>query len=149
MSEHSEQAALIACVDLNAGRHPALRNVFAIPNGGARHKAVAGKIRAEGARPGVPDLCLAWPAHGWHGLYIELKVGRNKPSAAQIDWLARLEAAGYRAVVCRGWQAAWREIAWYLDIAPRQGAALAARDRHAADGDGAALAEIAGEVGGG
>ena len=31
---------------------------FAIPNGGHRHPAVAAKLKAEGATPGVPDLFI-------------------------------------------------------------------------------------------
>lgn len=116
MSEHSEQAALVACCRLHAGRYPALRNLFAIPNGSYKSRGAAGRFHAEGLCAGVPDLLLAHPSLGFHGLFIEMKVGRNRPSAAQQDWLARLEAAGYRATVCWGWQQAWREICAYLGI---------------------------------
>jgi hypothetical protein len=32
----------------------------------------------------------------------------------QKEWLHRLNKVGYKAVVCRGWEHAWREIEGYL-----------------------------------
>jgi hypothetical protein len=46
---------------------------------------------------GWPDLFLWHPDHGFAA--IELKVGRNRPSAEQILVLAALEAAGAKAMV--------------------------------------------------
>ena len=59
MSEHHEQCALFAWLRL---QWPDLDRVsFAIPNGGHRHKAVAGKLKAEGVKAGVPDIFIAYP----------------------------------------------------------------------------------------
>lgn len=116
MSEHLQQKTLINMVDWHAKRHPDLAMLYAVPNGSARHKAVAGKLRAEGVRSGVPDLCLPVARGGCHGLYIELKTATGRVQASQRDWMARLEAQGYRAVVCRGWREAWAELTDYLDI---------------------------------
>lgn len=41
---------------------------------------------------GFPDLVLAHPRKGI--LYRELKVGDNKPTVAQVEWLLLLAAAG-------------------------------------------------------
>lgn len=90
---------------------PELRLLFAIPNGGDRHPAVAGKLRAEGVRRGVPDTFLPLPAGPYHGLFIELKrVKRSRTSPEQIAWIEALRLAGYRAEVCAGWDAARRLI---------------------------------------
>lgn len=121
MSEHEEQKTLISMCDWNAGRYPALRMLYAVPNGSDRHPAVAGKLRAEGVRPGVPDLVLAVSRNGYHGLYLEMKTATGRPSKAQTEWIERLQAEGYRAVVCRGWQAAWAEISTYLGMGRNTG----------------------------
>jgi hypothetical protein len=38
--------------------------VYAVPNGGHRNRAVAGKLKAAGVTPGVPDISVVGlPAH--------------------------------------------------------------------------------------
>lgn len=112
--EHDEQAALVRWAALQRIRYPELALLFAIPNGGDRHEAVAQRLKAEGVRPGVPDLCLPVARGGWHGLYIEMKTQRGRPSRPQRQWLAALLREGYRAEVCRGWEAARVVILDYL-----------------------------------
>ena len=114
-SEHVEQVRLFQWAHYASAAHPELRLLFAIPNGGARHKAVAAKLKAEGVRSGVPDVALPVPRGRWHGLFIELKrQSGTRPSVEQRHWLTALEAAGYRATWCRGWEAARDEIETYL-----------------------------------
>lgn len=117
-SEHSEQAALVARCQVYAARYPALRLLLAIPNGGHRHKTVAARMKAEGQASGAPDLFLAYPAGAYSGLFVELKVGRNKPTPAQLAWLEVLTAVGYRCEVCYGADAAWAVICEYLGVEP-------------------------------
>lgn len=115
-TEHAEARALMQMVKLHEGRHPALRMLYAVPNGGDRHPAVAAKMKAEGAKAGVPDYCLAAPSGAHHGLYIELKTLTGYASKEQKQWVERLREQGYRAEVCRGWVQAWRVIREYLSI---------------------------------
>lgn len=112
--EHQEQAALFDWVALSEPRWPELALMYAIPNGGERHPAVAVRLKAEGVKAGVPDLCLPVARGGYHGLYIELKSREGKLSAEQRHWLANLEGQGYRAAMVRGWEAAQRLIEDYL-----------------------------------
>lgn len=113
--EHAEQAAVIAWAAYQQRRYPELELLYAIPNGHWRHKATAGKLKAEGVRRGVPDLCLPVPRGPYHGLYLELKRRRGgKLTRAQRGWLERLGAQGYRAVVIRGADEAIRELEHYL-----------------------------------
>lgn len=91
------------------------------PNGGARTKATAGKLKAQGVKAGVPDLQLAQARGGFFGLFIEFKATPPHDavvSGVQKDMLARLKAEGYRAVVCRGIEEAIREINAYLAMSP-------------------------------
>lgn len=74
--------------------------IFAIPNGGHRHPAVAMKLKATGSVAGIPDLFV--PAlHLW----IEMKKqtgGRLSP--VQKDWIEYLEGIGDQVIVGLGWE---------------------------------------------
>jgi VRR-NUC domain len=114
-SEHHEQACLMEWATLAASTLPQLHNLFAVPNGGHRHITVAMRMKAEGVKPGVPDLFLAWPSNGSPGLFIEMKnrVG-GIVSKAQKEWRDRLTMCGYCVQVCKGWEEAKDAIVSYL-----------------------------------
>jgi len=95
ISEHQLQSLIIAECDRRSILRVEYGLIFAIPNGGHRHPAVAAKLKAEGVRAGVPDLMLPVARQGYHGLFVELKCGPNKPSEAQQDWLRNLRSEGY------------------------------------------------------
>ncbi len=121
MSEHDEQVRLflIAQIWAEQGTYPELELLHAIPMGGLRHKAVAGKLKAEGAKSGVPDVCLPIPRKGdrgqsYHGLYIEMKYGRNTTTDNQEWWIEQLRRQGYRVEVCYSCQAALDVLEDYL-----------------------------------
>jgi hypothetical protein len=99
-SEHEEQVALFEWADREEVNHPELAQLFAVPNGGQRHPAVAAQLKAEGVRAGVPDVLLLVARGRFHGLAIEMKVKPNKPTPAQEEWIARLRYYGYMAVTC-------------------------------------------------
>jgi len=113
--EHQEQKALIEWIELCRNSIPELQNIFAIPNGGMRHPAIAAQLKAEGVKPGVPDLFLAYPKNGFPGLFIEMKrrVG-GRLSPVQLEWRDRLSKVGYCVRVCLGWEEAKAAIIEYL-----------------------------------
>ena len=113
--EENEQITIMRWAELACGRYPALRWLHHIPNGGQRSKATAARLKAAGVKSGVPDLCLPYPRGRWHGLYIELKVGRNKPSEHQRAWLDYLDGQGYCVRVCYGADEAINAIRRYLE----------------------------------
>lgn len=113
--EHKEQVALFQWAELAQNVYPELEWMYAIPNGGHRHKAVAAKLKAEGVKPGVPDVCLPVPRQGFGALFIEIKAGKNKPTQNQIEWGGGLNAMGNKAVTCWGWEAAKKIIEEYLN----------------------------------
>lgn len=99
-TESQEQRAVIEYCDKRG--YP-LNLLYAIPNSGHRYKAMAGKLKAEGVRPGVPDLHLPVAHQGFHGLYIKLKrQPGGRLTADQSRWLDALSREGHLVVVCTG-----------------------------------------------
>ena len=113
--EGQEQATLMSWAGMQSCVYPELGLLFHIPNGGGRSKAEAGRFKAEGVKAGVPDLFLPVPRGESHGLFIELKrLDGGSVSKAQKEWIAQLREQGYRAEVCKGWEAASRVLLEYL-----------------------------------
>ena len=86
-SEDAEQEKVVCWAKLMSNAYPDLELLYHVPNGGSRNKAEVSKLKRMGVRAGVPDLVLPVPRAGYAGLYIELKVGENRPSNNQKDWL--------------------------------------------------------------
>jgi len=102
--EHEIQKTFIDWVRVVALTNPALRLMHAIPNGGQRHPAVAGKLKSEGVLAGIPDLHLPVPVAPWPSLYIEVKAPGEEPTKHQADRIEELRAVGNVVVVCHGVQ---------------------------------------------
>ena len=117
-SEQVEQINLMRWAEYETGAHPELKLLMHIPNGGARTKAEAGKFKAMGVKPGVPDLFLPVARGVYHGLWIELKrADGGRVENAQKGWISALRDQGYMAGVCRGWVEASEKIMEYLKMA--------------------------------
>ena len=116
MSEHSEQVALFEWAAWVEPKAPAVKWLYAVPNGGLRKKGVAGQLKAEGVKSGYPDTGLDVASGGYHGLRIEMKIKGGRLSPAQIEWREWLISQGYKHAVCYDWQAAARVIADYLGL---------------------------------
>lgn len=113
-SEHVEQSFLIQRLALLEGRWPELELLYAVPNGGLRSKAQAGKLKAEGVKPSVPDLVLPVPRYPFHGLYVEMKKIGEHSTPEQRKFQARLLALGYAVVECQGDDAAYNVVVQYI-----------------------------------
>lgn len=113
--EAGAQEALFSWCDMQRGKYPELRLLYHVPNGGKRDAATARALKRQGVKAGVPDLCLPVARDGWHGLYIELKVGSNKPTELQKQWLKSLRQQDYATAVCYGWEEAADVLKSYLD----------------------------------
>lgn len=86
------------------------------PQAGAR-------LKAAGVKAGVPDVLVfePLPYEDGFGVAIELKAGENQPTPAQREWLADLEARGWRCHVCRTLDEVHRLL---LEYYPDNGAEL-------------------------
>ena len=116
-TESQEQQTLFQWAQLQKGKYPELGLLFAVPNGEYRHKATAGRLKAQGVKAGVPDICLPVARGNFHGLFIELKRQKGGFLApSQKAWLDALNQYGYHAVVCNGWGDASDTIMQYLRL---------------------------------
>ena len=120
--EHQIQCACVKWFNLQYPQYRGL--LFAVPNGGARSKATAGKLKAEGVVAGVADLILLVPGLApktpkeiedsielpfpYHcnivfrlALCIEMKTKTGRQTEAQKEWKKKVERHDYRYEVCR------------------------------------------------
>lgn len=72
-------------------------------------------LKRMGVKKGVADFFLALPCGGYHGLWMELKVGKGKLSPEQKRFLAKKTARGYMAVAVWGEEAAKAVTLTYLN----------------------------------
>lgn len=113
-SEHAEQSALIEWTHLAQANMPGLGLLFAIPNGGRRHPAVAVAMKREGVKRGVPDLMLPVARCGLHGLFLEMKAADGRLSTEQKRWRDMLIAEGYGVAVAFSFEDAKTILEDYL-----------------------------------
>jgi hypothetical protein len=124
-SDPLESAEQIGFVNWFETKFPGVR-IFAIPNGGHRAISVAKAMKAEGVRPGVPDLFVpAWC------LWIEMKRQvSGRVSKEQADWHRYLENVGHFVIVGKGATDASRQVVDFV----RDGRHIAGRARCAGMG---------------
>lgn len=116
-TEHQEQATVLNWMVLAFPE--AERFMAAVPNGTNKSKVARSRFKAEGLKPGYPDLLLDLPRGPYHGLRIEMKRQAKSMSAVsddQIMWQERLEQQGYRSVICYGHSEAEAEITAYMNL---------------------------------
>jgi len=121
-AEHEHQKAVFQILALNEVQYPWLKFAYAVPNGGHRHPATAGKLKAEGVKRGIPDICLPFPnkpmnadsSPHFAGAYIELKAGNNKATPEQKEFLEFVNARGFVGIVARGCEEALDFIEYYI-----------------------------------
>lgn len=114
--EADEQKKLFNWADFMMTQYPELCMMFHIPNGGSRNKLEAVNLKRQGVKAGVPDLFLPVARGGYHGLFIELKYGKNKTTTKQDEWLEKLNKQGYAVAVCYGCKEAQEKILKYLNL---------------------------------
>jgi len=105
--------------------YPELRWFHAIPNGGLRDKVTAGKLKAEGLKPGISDTMLPVKRSVYSGLYLEMKKPSEKPVKAtskggvsddQKEFGEFVTTQGFYFEVCYSWEEAWSCLMWYLAL---------------------------------
>lgn len=114
--EQYDQINVISWAKLHEWKWPELKLLMHIPNGGKRDVRTAAMLKASGVKAGVPDLLLPVPRGNYHGLWIELKHGKNKASELQKQWLADLKEQGYKTAIAVGFDEAVEVLQDYMDL---------------------------------
>lgn len=104
-TESAHQTALFAWAAKKDVRErlPELEFLFHIPNGGARDRITAGRLKAEGVKSGVWDIMLPVPRGKYAGLFLEMKAKLNTLSPAQKRFQNFVEYQHYKCAVCYSW----------------------------------------------
>ena len=121
--EEQEQITVFEWARLQEPTYPELWLMYHIPNGGARSKATAARLKAAGVKAGMPDICLPVPRNGYGALYIELKKPESKSmgirkgtvSQKQREVISALQRSGNAVAVCYGAEEAIKTIKGYLN----------------------------------
>lgn len=96
----SEDQLQVQCFTWVRAQYPQLeKRIYHIPNGGQRNKLVAFNLKRQGTLAGVWDIYVSIPRKGFHGAYIELKVGKNKLTDKQVAF-QQANANDYHFAVC-------------------------------------------------
>lgn len=88
--------------------------IFAVPNGGSRHKAEAANMKRQGVKPGVADVILLIPKKGYACLCIEFKTSSGSQSKEQKEFQKQAESCGSKYVISRSVAEAINIVKWYL-----------------------------------
>ena len=101
-SEAEEQCKLFewAAIASNLLHYEGLELMFHVPNEGKRSRYSGGKMKKEGLKRGVADICLPVPRGRYHGLFFEMKFNNNKLTSEQKQFLSGVKAQGYATWVC-------------------------------------------------
>ena len=88
--------------------------IFAVPNGGSRHKAEAANMKRQGIKAGVADVILLIPKKGFGSLCIEFKTQSGQQSPEQKIFQQEAEKHGNKYVIVRSVAEAIETVKWYL-----------------------------------
>lgn len=115
-SEDTEQIKVIRWAAAAECRYPELKWLHHIPNGGTRNSQEAIKLKNMGVKPGISDLHLPFPHGRYHGLYIEMKYGKNVTTQKQSEFLCDMCDARHCVAVCYDAQSAIELIEKYINL---------------------------------
>ena len=97
--KYLEESLQETCVTWFRYRYPG-KIIFHVPNGGRRKLLEAVRLKRQGVTKGVPDIVVLEPSSLRHGLFVELKVGKNKLTKEQVEFMQNLKSRNYEAGVC-------------------------------------------------
>ena len=103
VSKYSESHEQIAAMDWLRAQHPRIAtHTMHIGNERKASHFMGYMLKRMGVLKGASDIFMAWPNGGYHGLFIEVKSLRGRPTADQLAFIERMNSVGYLALVCYG-----------------------------------------------
>ena len=120
--EAATQTALFDWAGWARSKYPDLDLLFCIPNGmplhGPQRFAVINWMKAQGLKPGLPDVCLPVGRGGYFSKWLELKIPGGRVSESQAIWIDRLRRAGASVSVCESYEQAVTDLEIYCRLPP-------------------------------
>jgi len=130
MRNHKEDDLQEHCVRWFKYSYPDII-ILSIPNGGSRNAIEAAKLKHTCTLAGVADLFIM--KNKWedvdlepvgytetylksNGLFIELKVGKNQQTTAQLEFMENAQKAGYSYQICRSIDEFMQIVNEYLNL---------------------------------
>jgi len=74
------------------------------------------RLKKEGLTVGWPDYQLLVPRGKYHGLMLEIKAPKKRPTPEQLTILAALSAQGYMAEWAAGFEDSWAIVENYMQL---------------------------------
>lgn len=103
VKRHTESNEQIAAMDWLRAQHPKIaEHTLHIGNERKATYYMGYIMKRMGVLKGASDLFMAYPAGGFHGLFIEVKSKTGRPTAEQKAFIDRMRSVGYRAEICYG-----------------------------------------------
>ena len=110
MSEHELQKSIIKLINL---KYPKL--LYCASVGGVRTSfKQAIKMKQTGYKKGMPDLFIYEPISPYHGLAVEIKIKKGRPTKDQLWWRDQLNSRNYISVITYGYEETVEVIERYL-----------------------------------
>ncbi len=117
--KHDEDDLQEAVVKFVSLKYPNIV-MYSIPNGGGRKAFEVVRLKRQGLKNGIPDLCIAKPFRSPQGLiqfgalYLELKAPKGRLSDSQKLIIPKLQEAGNRVEIVNSLDQAMKIIDEYL-----------------------------------
>lgn len=126
LTEHDLQVHIFDVLRLNEALDPRLRWIYAVPNGNFRSWSIGKRLKAEGVKSGISDICLPFDgvttkAQGFlithhPGAYIEMKSETGEVSPEQKAFLEFAASQHYATLVAFHFDPALDFIEEYCNI---------------------------------
>lgn len=113
--EFEEQCVVIAWAQMSASEYPELKWLHASLNGVKLTMRQAIKAKKSGMKKGIADLFLPAKNRNFSGIYIEMKAGKNKQSAEQVEFQKFVVSQNYQYCLCYSANDAIQEIKKYIN----------------------------------
>lgn len=111
--EQIEQIKLFAWIKSRKDLEPFC---FSIPNERRVSPQHGFMLKKMGLKAGVSDIFCAIAKGHYHGMFLELKAGYNKPNELQIKFMDDMTHQGYYATWCKGYEKARELMEYYLEL---------------------------------
>ena len=99
MSESREQQIIFEWASWQKNKYPGIETMYHIANEGKRSASNGSRLKREGLKCGVSDICVPVAKSGYNNLYIELKSGKNKATREQLNFIDLINKYGGKALV--------------------------------------------------